>query len=92
MGDITEKVDIVINESGGRTVKRSLDDIADSAQRGVQPLGVGQQRQGAVDALQPLHVHRQRRLLPGAEVPSAVAQALLADGFALGRELELVEG
>jgi len=38
MGDITEKVDIVINESGGRTVKRSLDDIADSAQRGVQPV------------------------------------------------------
>ena len=38
MGDITEKVDIVINESGGRTVKRSLDDIADSAQRGVQPI------------------------------------------------------
>ncbi|MBX9636150.1 MAG: hypothetical protein K2Q14_07005 [Gammaproteobacteria bacterium] len=38
MGDITEKIDIVINESGGRTVKRSLDDIADSAQRGVQPV------------------------------------------------------
>lgn len=28
---------------------------------------------------------------PGAEVPPAVAQALLADGFTLGRELELVE-
>jgi len=39
MTDTTERIDIVINESGGRTVKRSLDDIADSAQRGVQPVG-----------------------------------------------------
>lgn len=35
----TERIDIVINESGGRTVKRSLDDIADSAQRGEKSLG-----------------------------------------------------
>jgi len=38
MGDITERVHVAINESGGRTVKRSFDDIADSAQRGVQPI------------------------------------------------------
>ena len=38
MTDTTERIDIVINESGGRTVKRSLDDISDSAQRGVQPV------------------------------------------------------
>ena len=35
----TERIDIVINESGGKTVKRSLDDIAESAQRGEKSLG-----------------------------------------------------
>lgn len=50
----TENYDIVINERGGKTVKRTLDDIAQSAQRADQSLkgvdGGLSRSSGVVDA------------------------------------------